>query len=226
MSNRTLVLDDLIYHYLLGHSLREHPQLEALRLATRSHPQAGIQIAPEQGALMQMLVRLMGARRTLEIGVFAGYSALAVALALPAEGRILACDIDPEITALGRPFWEKAGVAGKIELVLGPALDTLDARLAQGEAGSYDFAFIDADKVNCDKYYERCLELVREGGLIAVDNVLWSGRVALVADRRDLDTLALQRLNAKLHQDPRVDLVMVPIGDGLTLARKRPDPTG
>jgi caffeoyl-CoA O-methyltransferase len=222
MSNRTLNLDDVLHRYLLDHTLREHAQQTALRQATRDHPRGGLQISPEQGALMQLLVKLMGARRTLEIGVFTGYSALTVALALPWDGHVLACDISAEYTAIGLPFWERAGVAGKIELVLGPALATLDARLARGEAGSYDFAFIDADKTSSDAYFERCLQLVRGGGLIAIDNVLWSGRVARAVDPgQDPDTAALRRLNAKLHIDERVDLAMVPIGDGLTLARKR-----
>ena len=222
MSSRTLPLDDNLWRYLLDHSLREHPELSALREATRSHPRAEMQVSPEQGALMQMLVKVLGARRTLEVGVFTGYSALAVALALPWDGRLLACDLNPEYTAVARPFWQRAGVMERIELVHGRALAVLDDRLAQGERGCYDFAFIDADKVNYDGYYERCLELVRAGGLLAIDNVLWSGRVTLpVRPDRDPDTAALQRLNDKLHQDGRVDLAMVPIGDGLTLARKR-----
>jgi caffeoyl-CoA O-methyltransferase len=220
MSNRTLILDSILHQYLLDQSLREHPQQAALREATRAHPLARMQSSPEQGELMQLLVKLMGARLTLEIGVFTGYSALTVALALPPDGRVLACDLSTEYTALGLPFWERAGVAGKIELVLGPALATLDARLGRGEGGSYDFAFIDADKPNYDNYYERCLQLLRPGGLIAIDNVLWSGRVARPAEL-DPDTAALRTLNAKLHHDERVDLAMVPIGDGLTLARKR-----
>jgi len=222
MSSRTLILDDLLHQYLLDHSLREHPQQVALRAATRAHPMASMQISPEQGALMQLLVRLMGARRALEVGVFTGYSALTVALALPPDGYLLACDIDANNTAMGLPFWERAGVAGRIDLVLGPAQATLEDRLARGEAGSYDFAFIDADKTGYDGYFEGCLRLLRTGGLIAFDNVLWSGRVARPVDpARDPDTAALCRLNAKLHHDERVDLCMVPIGDGLTLARKR-----
>ncbi len=165
MSTRTLALDDTLYRYLLDNSLREHAEMASLREATRTHPRAGMQISPEQGQFMALLVRLIGARRTIEVGVFTGYSALAVALALPADGRILACDISDEFTALGRPHWQRAGVAHKIELVLAPALATLDARLAAGEAGAYDFAFIDADKVSYDGYYERCLQLVRGGGL-------------------------------------------------------------
>ena len=218
MSNQTLTLDEPLRQYLLDVSLREHPEQAALREATRSLPQAHMQISPEQGQLMQLLVKLMGARRTLEVGVFTGYSALTVALALPEGGKVLACDVSEAFTAVGRPFWRRAGVAERIELVLGPALDTLDARLASGEAGTYDFAFIDADKTNYDGYYERTLRLLRPGGLVAFDNVLWNGRVA--APAKDDDTAALQRLNRKLHTDPRVELAMVPIGDGLTLARK------
>jgi len=219
MSSRSLNLDDTLYRYLLDHSLREHPAQAALREATRSQPHAAMQISPEQGQLMAMLVRLMGARRTIEIGVFTGYSALTVALALPADGELLACDISDEYTRVGRPYWEAAGVAHKIDLRLAPALDTLDARLAEGAAGHYDFAFIDADKTNYDAYYERCLQLMRPGGLIAIDNVLWGGSVARPAE--DASTAAIQALNRKLHRDERIDLVIVPIGDGLTLARKR-----
>jgi caffeoyl-CoA O-methyltransferase len=168
---------------------------------------------------MALLVRLIGARRAIEIGVFTGYSALAVALALPDDGRLLACDISDEYTRVGRPFWQQAGVARKIDLRLAPALATLDAQLAEGAAGGFDFAFIDADKSGYDAYYERCLLLLRPGGLIAIDNTLWSGAVARPA--QDADTEALQRLNAKLHLDQRIDLSLLPIGDGLTLARKR-----
>jgi caffeoyl-CoA O-methyltransferase len=222
MSRRTLSLDDTLLAYVQEHTAREHPELAKLREFTASHPRAGMQIAPEQGALLQLLVRLMGARRTIEIGVFTGYSALAVALALPPEGRILACDVSDEFTSIARPYWERAGVADKIELVLEPALLTLDARIAAGQAGQYDFAFIDADKSNYDGYYERCLTLLRAGGLIAIDNTLWSGRVAQPVDAtKDADTAALQRLNAKLPGDKRIDLALLPIGDGLTLARKR-----
>jgi predicted O-methyltransferase YrrM len=220
MSRRTLTVDDRLHDYVIAHN-REHPELAALRAATASHPRAGMQISPEQGALLQMLVRLTGARRTIEVGVFTGYSALAVALALPPDGRILACDVSDEFTRVGRPHWERAAVAGKIELVLAPALQTLDARLAAGEAGRYDFAFIDADKNNYDGYYERCLTLLRPGGLIAIDNVLWSGRVLDAIDpAKDADTAALQALNDKLVADMRVDLALLPIGDGLTLACK------
>ncbi len=219
MTMRTVAMDATLYDYLLARSLREHPAQAALREATRNRPHAGMQIGPDQGQFMALLVRLMGARRALEVGTFTGYSALSVALALPDDGHLLACDISDEYTRVGRPFWQQAGVDHRIELVLGPALATLDARLAAGEAETYDFAFIDADKTGYDAYYERCLQLVRRGGLIAIDNTLWNGAVARPAT--EPDTAALQALNAKLHHDERVDLAMLPVGDGLTLARRR-----
>ncbi len=221
MSRRTLTVDEGLHDYVIEHGVREHPELAALREATRDHPRANMQISPEQGQLMQLLVQMLGARRTIEVGVFTGYSALAVALALPADGRVLACDISDEFTRVGRPYWKRAGVEHKIELVLEPAVNTLDARIAAGQSGQYDFAFIDADKSNYANYYERCLKLLRTGGLIAIDNVLWSGRVARPAEPGDADTLALQQLNNALHGDARIDLALLPIGDGLTLARKR-----
>jgi caffeoyl-CoA O-methyltransferase len=219
MARRTLPVDDALYDYLLAHSLREHPAQVALREATKAHPHAGMQIGPEQGQFMALLARILGARRAIEIGVFTGYSALTVALALPDDGYLLACDVSDEYTRIGKPYWQAAGVAHRIDLRIGPALQTLDARLAAGEAGAYDFAFIDADKTAYDAYYERCLELVRQGGVIVIDNVLWSGSVARPA--KTADTKALQALNDKLHRDERVDLSLLPIGDGLTLARKR-----
>ena len=220
MSNRTLTLDDRLYDYLLRHSLREPAALAYLRAETATHPRFSMQIAPEQGQFMQMLVRLIGARRTVEVGVFTGYSSLAVALALPPDGRVLACDISEEYTAIARKHWQMAGVAHKIELVLAPALDTLDARLAAGEAGRYDFAFIDADKTDYHANYERLIRLIRPGGLIAVDNTLWGGAVADPGDR-DTDTVAIRAFNEHLLADERIDLSLVPIGDGLTLARRR-----
>lgn len=219
MSRRTLNVDDTLYDYLLGHSLREHPAQAALREATRTHPHANMQISPEQGQFMSLLVKLIGARRTIEVGTFTGYSALTVALALPVDGKVLACDISEAYTSIGKPCWQRAGVADKIELVIAPAVQTLDARIAAGESGRYDFAFIDADKIGYDAYYERCLQLVRAGGLIAFDNTLWGGEVARPAT--DDDTRALQALNDKLHHDDRIDMALLPIGDGLTLARKR-----
>lgn len=219
MTRRSLNVDDVLYQYLIDHSVREHGAQAGLRAATHAHPHAGMQISPDQGQFMALLVKLMGARQAIEIGVFTGYSALSVALALPDDGRLLACDISDEYTRIGRPFWQQAGVAHKIDLRLAPALETLDAQLAAGAAGRYDFAFIDADKTGYDAYYERCLKLLRPGGLIAIDNTLWSGAVARPSG--DSDTLALQRLNLKLHGDERIDLSMLHIGDGLTLARKR-----
>ena len=219
MNTRTITLDDRINDYLIAHSVREHPVLAELRDATRTHKHAGMQIAPDQGASMALLVKLIGARRTIEIGVFTGYSSLAVALALPDDGRILACDISDEYTQVARKYWDRAGVAHKINLTLAPASETLDAKIEAGESGTYDFAFIDADKTGYEGYYERCLKLLRPGGLITVDNVLWSGAVARAA--KDADTKALQAFNSKLHADERIDLAMVAIGDGLTLARKR-----
>jgi predicted O-methyltransferase YrrM len=219
MSARTLNLDEPLYRYIIDHSVREHPAQAALREATREHPHSGMQISPEQGQFMALLAKLIGARRTIEIGVFTGYSALSVALALPDDGRVLACDISDEYTRVGQPFWQQAGVAHKIELRLQPALKTLDERLAAGEQGRYDFAFIDADKTSYDAYYERCLKLLRAGGLIAIDNTLWGGSVARPAESDD--TAAIQALNDKLHRDERIDLSLVPVGDGLSLARKR-----
>jgi caffeoyl-CoA O-methyltransferase len=214
-------LEDRLFDYMLRHGVREHPALKVLRAETANLPMGGMQIGPAQGALLALLVQAIGARRTLEVGVFTGYSSLAVALALPAEGRVLACDVSEEYTRHARRAWAAAGVAHKIELRLAPALETLDALRAAGEAGRFDFAFIDADKTNYDGYYERCLALVRPGGIVAVDNVFWSGRVANPA-ARDADTRAIKALNAKIAADPRVSIAMLPIADGLTLALKRP----
>jgi caffeoyl-CoA O-methyltransferase len=214
-----MTLDDTVYRYLLDHTLREHPEQTALRVATRNVPHAGMQISPEQGQFMALLVKLLGVRRAIEVGVFTGYSALSVALALPEDGRLLACEIDEAPTRIARPHWERAGVAGKIDLRIAPALETLDARLAAGEAGAYDFAFIDADKTGYDGYYERCLALLRTGGLVMLDNTLRGGSVAHPSDSPD--TRAIQALNRKVHADQRVDMVMLPFSDGVTLARKR-----
>lgn len=219
MANRRTAIDDVLYDYVVAHGVREHPAQAGLREATRALPHAGMQIGPDQGGLLAFLVRLTDARRAIEVGVFTGYSALAVALAMPDDGRLLACDVSEEWTSVGRPFWAEAGVAHKIDLRLGPALATLDGELAAGAAGSYDFAFIDADKSSYDGYFERCLQLLRPGGLIAIDNVLWGGAVARPA--ADGDTAALQALNTKLHGDMRVDMTVLGIGDGVTLARKR-----
>ena len=220
MSRRTWGIDEQVRKYLLDHSLREPPVAAELRAATAKLPYAGMQISPEQGQLMALLVQAIGARRVIEVGTFTGYSALWVALALPADGKLVCCDVSAEWTAVGKPYWAKAGVAGKIDLRIAPAMDTLDRLLAAGGTGAYDFAFIDADKTGYDGYYERCLRLLRTGGLIAIDNVLWGGDVA-DPKKRSADTLALRRLNDKLHRDERVSLSMLPVGDGLTLALKR-----
>jgi len=220
MSNRTLTLDDRTYDYLIGHSLREAPELATLRAETASHPKVNMQIAPEQGQFMQLLVRLAGARRAIEVGVFTGYSSLAVMLAMPPDGRLLALDISDEYTAVARRHWQAAGVADRVELVIAPAKATLDARIARGESGLYDFAFIDADKTSYLAYYERLMKLVRPGGLIVVDNTLWSGEVANPANH-EAETIALRAFNDALHRDPRIDVALLPVGDGLTLARRR-----
>ena len=220
MLKKTLGLDDQLYDYLLSTSLREPEILRQLRHETAHHPRAGMQIAPEQGQFMALLIQLIGARKTLEVGVFTGYSSLCVALALPPDGKIVACDVSEEYTAIARRYWQKAGVADKIDLRLAPAIETLDQLLATGQAGTFDFAFIDADKENYYDYYERSLQLVRSGGLIAIDNVLWSGRVADHRDREE-STLAIRAFNEKLHHDERVTLSLVSISDGLTLALKR-----
>jgi len=220
MSNRTISLDLALYDYLIEVSLREPEVLARLREKTKSVPRSNMQISPEQGQFMALLVELIGAKKCLEIGTFTGYSSLAVARALPDGGIVVACDISEEFTAHAKPFWEEAGVAAKIDLRIAPALDTLDGLLADGQAGSFDFAFIDADKGNYLNYYQRALDLIRPGGLIAVDNVLWAGAVADPA-RTDDDTEAIRQFNRALKDDSRVSLSLVPIGDGLTLARKR-----
>ena len=217
MSTGILNYTTNLREYLWEKGMEEHPALRELRLETAKLPQSMMQICPEQGALMANLIRLMSAKKTLEIGTFTGYSALAVALALPEDGQIIACDISEEWTAVGKKKWEQAGVAHKINLRLAPAVDTLDALLAEGQEGSFDFAFIDADKTNYPAYYEKCLKLVRKGGVIAIDNVLWGGSV-IDSERNDEDTKAIRKLNEFIANDKRVSLSMVPIGDGLTLA--------
>ena len=220
MTARSLPLDDRLQRYLVAHGARENALQRDLRRITQRMPRSSMQIGAEQGALLQVLVRVMGARRCLEIGTFTGYSALTVALALPKDGRIVCCDLSEEWTAIARRYWQRAGVAGKIDLRIAPALETLDALLKQGEAGKFDFAFIDADKANYAKYFERCLKLVRRGGLIAVDNTLWGGSVVNPRNQT-VDARAIRAFNRKLIAERRVDIALVPIGDGLTLAVKR-----
>lgn len=219
MSDRTIGLDDRLTAYLQSVSLQEHPVLQQLRAHNQDYPQGHMQICPEQGQFMGLLLKLMGTKRVLEVGVFTGYSSIAMALALPADGYLLACDISTEATDVARRYWQEAGVAEKIQLRLGPALETLANLVATGE--SFDFAFIDADKANYPHYYELCLQLLRPGGAIAIDNVLWYGKVAdpTVTDSR---TEILRQLNQTIHQDERVEISLLPIGDGLTIARKKP----
>lgn len=221
MAHKRLGLETSLYEYLQAVSLREPEILAQLRQETAQHPSSRMQITPEQGQFMSLLVQLMCAKKTLDIGVFTGYSSLVVALALPPEGKVVACDISKEYTAIAHRYWQQAGVADKVELHIAPALDTLDRLIAAGEAGTFDFAFIDADKNNYDNYYERSLQLLRPGGLIAVDNVLQSGRVA-DPQEQDKITNSIRAFNQKLHQDPRITISLVPIADGLTLALKRP----
>jgi O-methyltransferase len=220
MSNQSIQLTPELYTYLLDVSLRESDLLQELRERTRQMPEARMQIAPEQGQFMTLLARLLGVRQALEIGVFTGYSALCVAAALPADGRLIACDISAEYTRIAQEYWARAGVADRIDLRLAPASETLAALLAEGAAGSFDLAFIDADKTGYAGYYEQCLALLRPGGLIVVDNVLWNGRVLDTASA-DEDTRAIQAFNRRIHKDVRVDLSLVPVGDGLSLLRKR-----
>jgi len=220
MSAQHLELSGELWEYIGRVSLREPDVLRRLREETAPLPMARMQISPEQGQFMGLLTRLLGARMTLEVGVFTGYSSISVALALPADGKIIACDVSEEWTSIARRYWVEAGVAHKIDLRLRPAVETLDALLAKGRAGSFDFAFIDADKGNYLNYYERCLELLRPGGLIAVDNVLWHGSVIDPA-KQDEDTLAIRRFNLLVSEDERVWVSLLPLSDGLTLAMKR-----
>jgi O-methyltransferase len=215
MTAKTLQMSDALHAYLLANSLRETPVQRALRAVTSRMPRATMQIAPEQGQFLQLLLKLTGATRCVEIGTFTGYSALAMALALPPGGRIVCCDLSEEWTSVARKYWARASVSKKIQLKLGPALETLKKL-----QGPFDLAFIDADKANYQNYFERCLKLVRRGGLIAIDNTLWYGRVIDRGDR-SADTRAIRAFNRRLRRDRRVDIAMVPIGDGLTLALKR-----
>jgi len=221
MSNTALGLTDEVADYLRSVAVREPDVLARLREETQSGVRAAImQITPEQGAFMAMLVRMIGAKKTLEVGVYTGYSSLSVALALPEDGRITACYTNEEWTAIAQRYWKEAGVEHKIDLHLRPAVETLDELIANGASGTYDFSFIDADKTGYDAYYERSLTLLRPGGMIGIDNVLWSGQVVDQADTSE-STAAIRAINRKVHGDQRIDVCMLPIGDGLTLARKR-----
>jgi predicted O-methyltransferase YrrM len=220
MSVRNIGLPDNVYEYLVAHSVRDSALKRRLREETTKLPLGMMQIGADQGQFMGLLVELIGARRALEIGTFTGYSSLCVAEAIGPQGRLICCDISEEFTSIARRYWREAGLADRIDLRLGPATETLDKLLAAGEAGKFDFAFIDADKTSYDAYYERSLKLVRAGGLIAIDNVLWGGDVANPQDRSE-DTVAIRRLNDKIAKDDRVTVAMVSIGDGLTLARRR-----
>ena len=220
MSNQTISITDSIYKYLCENSLREDEVLSSLRAYTYRMQQRNMQISPEQGQFMQLLIKLMGAKNTIEMGVFTGYSALCVALALPLDGKIIACDISTKYTDIAEKYWKDANVRDKIDLRIGPALDTLQKLIDKGLSNTFDFSFIDADKINYDNYYELSLKLLRPGGLIAIDNVLWSGDVV---DERinDIDTESIRSLNKKIYIDKRVDISILPIGDGLTLALKK-----
>lgn len=216
----TINLNENVYRYLIKNSVREIPVLAELRAETHKLSDSVMQISPEQGQFMALLMQILGAKKTLDIGTFTGYSALAVALALPRDGKVIAFDVSEEWTNIAKQFWKKAGAGEKIELKLGHAAKSLEALIANGEANTFDFAFIDADKANYDNYYELALQLIRPGGVIAVDNVLWSGRVA-DPDENDESTTSIRNLNTKIFRDERVSISMLPIGDGLTLARKR-----
>ena len=220
MSSFTLQLTDQVYTYLLENAYPESDVAKALREDTHANLRMAVmQISPEQGAFMKFLVRLIGAKKVIEVGTFTGYSALCVAEALPESGKLIACDVSDSWTKMARKYWAKAGLAEKIDLHLRPAVETLDELIEQDEKGSFDFCFIDADKDNYDAYYERCLQLLRPGGVIGIDNVLWGGRTA-DPSVNDADTAALRNLNAKIRVDDRVESTMLPIGDGLTLVRK------
>ncbi|MDF1791582.1 MAG: class I SAM-dependent methyltransferase [Thalassobaculaceae bacterium] len=220
MANRSLAFDETLYAYLVNVGGREPEVAARLRAATAGMATAGMQISADQGNLMAFLVELLGVQRAVEVGTFTGYSALRMALALPAGGSLICCDVSDEFTQVGRPFWEEAGIAGLIDLRLAPAADTLQAMIDAGAAGTIDLMFIDADKPNYDIYYEQALILVRAGGLILVDNVLWSGAVADQSDQRE-STQVIRALNAKIRDDERVSMAMLGIGDGLTMVRKR-----
>lgn len=220
MSNKTLNLTDELYQYLLKVSLHETELMAELRKETAKLSMSEMQVSPEQGQFMALLAKLLDTRQVIEVGTFTGYSTLAIAQALPADGKVIACDVSEEWTSMAMRYWEQAGIVDKIDLRLAPALKTLDGLLQEERAGDFDMAFIDADKENYLNYYERCLELLRPGGLIMVDNVLWGGSVVDVSNQKS-DTVAIREFNEHIQHDSRVDISLVPIGDGLTLARKR-----
>lgn len=220
MSNVSVGLAPDLHAYLVEHGVREPDILRRLREETADLPQHNMQIAPEQGALMALLVGLIGARRCIELGTFTGYSSLAVALALPADGEIVCCDVSEEWTSVARRYWSEAGVADRVDLRLGPALETLDDLTAGGASGTFDFAFIDASKREYPDYHERILRLLRQGGLAVYDNVLWDGDV-IDESKTDPDTVGVRRLNDRLLADERVSISMIPVADGLTLVQKR-----
>ena len=220
MSSSVLPYSIELRNYLWEKGLDENPVLKRLREETENPPFALMQICPEQGALMANLVRLISAKKAIEVGTFTGYSALAVALALPEDGYLLACDISEEFTSIGKPYWEEAGVSENIDLQISPAIETLESKIEGGESNTYDFAFIDADKINYLNYYELCLDLIRPGGVIAIDNVLWGGSV-IDSARTDEDTKAIREINDFLVSDKRVYISMIPVGDGVTLAVKK-----
>lgn len=220
MTSTPLNLTPALHQYLLDVSLRDDPIRQSLRQLTLKMPMARMLSAPEQAQFMEFLIKLSGAKKALEIGVFTGYSALCVASALPEDGELIACDVSAEWTAIARDYWQQAGVADKIDLRLAPALDTLDGLLASDQQEQFDFCFIDADKENYMHYFERVLQLLKPGGLVVVDNILWSGRV-IDAAVNDADTVAIRTFNQALLDDPRIDLSLLPIADGVTLIRKR-----
>ena len=220
MFKNTLGLPDPLHDYILDNSLKELSILAELRQETEHHKQARMQISPDQGQLIALLIRLMSARRVLEIGVFTGYSSLTIALALPIDGVLVACDISEEYTAIAKRYWRQAGVQNKIDLRIAPALETLDLLLESGQAETFDFVFVDADKANYSNYYDRALKLLRPGGLMAIDNVLWSGRVAEVQST-DKIVQTMRIFNQKVAQDDRVQVSLLPLGDGITLALKK-----
>jgi predicted O-methyltransferase YrrM len=218
MSRGTIQVDDRLADYLDDTNRPETPRQRQLRDETGRMPNAGMQIGANQGSFMAFMIGLTGTRNCLEIGTFTGYSALAVAAALPPDGKLICCDVSEDYTNVGRKAWAQAGVADRIDLRIGPAADTLDRLIADGRSGQFDFAFIDADKENYDRYYEQCLVLVRKGGLIAIDNMLWDGAVADPANQSE-STVAIRALNAKLRDDARIDFALIPVGDGIALVR-------